>query len=66
MCRIATDTTAGLHLSPAGYEILFQELMKVVGERWPDQSPDKLPMVLPPWNDAEAWTAWEKQYAGAE
>ncbi|EAT79649.2 hypothetical protein SNOG_12849 [Parastagonospora nodorum SN15] len=49
-----------------GYEILFQELMKVVGERWPDQSPDKLPMVLPPWNDAEAWTAWEKQYANAQ
>ena len=45
---------------------MFQELMKVVGERWPDQSPDKLPMVLPPWNDAEAWTAWEKQYANAQ
>lgn len=66
MCRIATDTKSGLHLSPAGYEILFQELMKVVGERWPDQSPEKLPMVLPPWNDAEAWKVWEKQYAGAQ
>jgi lysophospholipase L1-like esterase len=53
-----TDYT-GLHLNPAGYEIFFQELMKVIAERWPDQLPDKLPMVLPAWNDAEGWRVWK-------
>jgi hypothetical protein len=33
--------------------------MKVVEQQWPDQMPEKLPMVLPPWNDHEAWKAWE-------
>jgi len=49
----------GLHLNPAGYEIFYQELIKVIAEQWPDQSPEKLPMVLPPWNDQEAWKQWE-------
>jgi lysophospholipase L1-like esterase len=57
-CSSLTART-GLHLNPAGYDILFQELMKVIAETWPAQSPDKLPMVLPAWNDAEAWKAWE-------
>jgi hypothetical protein len=29
--------------------------MNVVAEQWPDQMPEKLPMVLPAWNDEEAW-----------
>jgi hypothetical protein len=33
--------------------------MKVITKRWPDQSPDNLPLVLPAWNDAEGWKAWE-------
>ncbi|KAH8704600.1 SGNH hydrolase-type esterase domain-containing protein [Phaeosphaeriaceae sp. PMI808] len=49
----------GLHFNPAGYDILFQLLMKLIAERWPDQTPDKLAMVLPPWNDVGAWKAWE-------
>jgi hypothetical protein len=40
--------------------------MKVIVEMWPDQTPDKLPMVLPPWNDAEAWKAWENDSARAK
>lgn len=50
---------AGLHLNPAGYGVLFQALMGVIAREWPDQTPDKLPMVLPAWNDLEAWKAWE-------
>jgi hypothetical protein len=50
---------AGLHLSPAGYDIFFQEVMKLIAQKWPDQMPEKLPMVLPPWDDMEAWKAWE-------
>ncbi|KAF7677619.1 hypothetical protein GT037_004478 [Alternaria burnsii] len=49
----------GLHFNPAGYDILYQELMKVIEQQWPDQMPEKLSMVLPPWNDQEAWKAWE-------
>jgi hypothetical protein len=40
-----------------GYEIIFEELMKVVEENWPEQMPAKLGMLLPAWNDPEAWNA---------
>jgi lysophospholipase L1-like esterase len=60
------DSPTGLHFNPAGYDILFQELMKHIAERWPDQMPDVLDMVLPRWNDAEAWQAWESRQALAE
>lgn len=49
----------GLHFNPAGYDIFFQETMKVISEEWPDQVPERLPMVLPPWNDPAAWKAFE-------
>ncbi|KAF2652738.1 SGNH hydrolase [Lophiostoma macrostomum CBS 122681] len=49
----------GLHFNPAGYDILFHETMKVISEEWPDQVPERLPMVLPPWNDAAAWKSFE-------
>jgi lysophospholipase L1-like esterase len=45
----------GLHLSPEGYRALFDELMNLVGREYPDQIPDKLPFVLPRWDDADAW-----------
>ncbi|KAI0586984.1 GDSL Lipase Acylhydrolase family protein [Pyrenophora tritici-repentis] len=45
----------GLHFSPAGYEILYQEFIKVISAQWPDQIPEKLAMVLPAWNDEAAW-----------
>jgi hypothetical protein len=63
--RRLTDIQAGLHFNPAGYDILFQETMKLIAERWPDQMPDELAMVLPRWNDADAWKAWEDSQARA-
>ncbi|KAL6705475.1 hypothetical protein ACN47E_006740 [Coniothyrium glycines] len=48
----------GLHFNPAGYEILFQEVMQLIRAKWPDQSPENLPFVFPLWNDHEAWKAW--------
>ena len=51
--------TEGLHFGPAGYQLYFQETMKLIAEHWPDQLPEKLPMVFPPWNDQEAWRQWE-------
>ncbi|KAK1910869.1 hypothetical protein P3342_008749 [Pyrenophora teres f. teres] len=47
----------GLHFNPAGYEMLYQEFIKVISARWPDQIPEKLAMVLPAWNDEAAWGA---------
>jgi hypothetical protein len=48
-----------LHFNPEGYEILFNEIMETIAERWPDQMPEELPMVLPAWNDPAAWEAFE-------
>ena len=31
---------------------MLQEVMKVIQERIPSQSPENLPMVFPPWEDA--------------
>ncbi|TKA53902.1 hypothetical protein B0A49_13346 [Cryomyces minteri] len=45
----------GLHFNPKGYKILFEEMMKLVAETWPDQVPDMLPFVLPAWDSATAW-----------
>ncbi|KAJ5770560.1 uncharacterized protein N7511_002611 [Penicillium nucicola] len=44
--------TDGLHLTPAGYRIVYDEVMKVIEAHWPDQMPDNLPMVFPSWLDA--------------
>ena len=49
----------GLHFHPAGYEILYQEVTKLIAELWPDQVAEKLHTVLPGWNDEAAWKAWE-------
>lgn len=51
--------TLGLHFHPAGYQILYEEVTKVIAEKWPDQVAEKLPTVLPGWNDVAAWKAWE-------
>lgn len=45
MARILYD---GLHLSGDGYKLLFREIMKAIGDSWPDQTPDKLPFVYEP------------------
>lgn len=42
----------GLHLTPAGNRIVYDELMKVIQANWPDQTPEVLPMVFPSWVDA--------------
>ena len=45
----------GLHLTPDGYRVLYHQLMALISDTWPDQLPEKLPMVLPAWNELEAW-----------
>ncbi|KAJ5171888.1 hypothetical protein N7492_004481 [Penicillium capsulatum] len=44
--------TDGLHLTPAGYRIVYSEIMKAIRQHWPDQDPDRLPMVFPAWGEA--------------
>jgi lysophospholipase L1-like esterase len=53
---------SGLHFHPAGYKILYDELTKLIAELWPDQVAEKLPTVLPLWNDAAAWEAWNASH----
>ena len=45
----------GLHFTFLAYKLLYEELMKVIAERWPDQLPDELPFVFPRWDDEQAW-----------
>lgn len=45
----------GLHFTPDGYKILFKEFMSLVRTVLPDLEPEKIPFVLPPWDDADAW-----------
>jgi hypothetical protein len=49
------DWFLGLHLTPDGYRVLYHQLMALISDTWPDQLPEKLPMVLPAWNELEAW-----------
>ena len=56
----------GLHMNPAGYQILYDELINVISHNWPDQLPGKLPMVLPPWNDEVAWEAWKNDHVAVQ
>ncbi|KAF1344542.1 isoamyl acetate-hydrolyzing esterase [Delphinella strobiligena] len=45
----------GLHLNPEGYKILYDKLVELIEKQLPDQVPEKLPFVLPSWDDADAW-----------
>ncbi|KAH7115068.1 SGNH hydrolase-type esterase domain-containing protein [Dendryphion nanum] len=49
----------GLHFNPAAYDVFFQEVIKLISEKWPDQLPEQVPMVLPAWNDLAAWEAFD-------
>jgi len=50
-----TDGFQGLHLTPDGYRVLYHQLMALIANTWPDQLPEQLPMILPAWNELEAW-----------
>ncbi|KAG8531525.1 uncharacterized protein KY384_003154 [Bacidia gigantensis] len=42
----------GLHFLPPAYKILYDELMKLIKEQWPDQQPEETSFRLPAWTDA--------------
>ncbi|KAF2763282.1 SGNH hydrolase [Pseudovirgaria hyperparasitica] len=41
----------GLHFSPEGYRVLYEELVGLIAERWPELRPEALPFVLPGWTE---------------
>ncbi|QDS74736.1 hypothetical protein FKW77_000964 [Venturia effusa] len=45
----------GLHLTPAGYQLLYNTIMRCIALCWPDQLPEHLPFILPHWDDGDAW-----------
>lgn len=49
---------SGLHLTPKAYKIVMEELMNLIASAYPDQLPEKLPLVLPAWNDEDAWSGF--------
>jgi isoamyl acetate esterase len=49
----------GLHLSPAGYRVLYYGLMELIKVVWPDQMPDKLKFVLPGWDNIAHWEEFQ-------
>jgi hypothetical protein len=44
-----------LHLSPKAYRLFFDEIMKTIAAKWPDQIPEHLPYVIPAWDDTAEW-----------
>lgn len=48
----ANPVFIGLHLAPAGYQIVYDEVLEVIRTNWPEQDPEKLPMVFPAWVEA--------------
>lgn len=56
-CVLVSDVDnaiQGLHLSPAGYRVIYKEVMQVIKDQIPDQYPENLPSVYPPWEQAPA------------
>jgi hypothetical protein len=50
----------GLHLTPAGYKVVFEELVKVLREKFPEFPPYKMPYgVKVPWETARGDQFWD-------
>jgi isoamyl acetate esterase len=41
----------GLHLTNEGYNVWFEELVKLIKRNLPDDVPEKIPWVFPSWNE---------------
>jgi hypothetical protein len=42
----ADDGNIGLHLGPKGYELVFEELIKLIKEKWPEYAPYRMPYAV--------------------
>lgn len=52
---LSTLLVDGLHLTGEGNRVVYQELTKLISEKWPDQRPEALLFDLPYWGDEAAW-----------
>lgn len=50
--RLSDFLTDGLHLTEAGYNVLFSELMKLIRREIQECAPENLPFVVPEWKEA--------------
>ena len=39
----------GLHFTPKGYHLLYEVVLDLIRQTWPDQHPASLPFVFPDW-----------------
>jgi len=44
----------GLHLKNPSYEIMHEFVTKIVNDKWPEISPENMPMPVPWWGDIVA------------
>ncbi|OKL61046.1 hypothetical protein UA08_03606 [Talaromyces atroroseus] len=49
---LASLLTDGLHFTGGGYKIMYDEVMKTLRAAWPEEAPESLPEVFPPWEIA--------------
>lgn len=45
-------TIAGLHFTPKGYELMYQEVIKTIHDHYPEMKADVLPFIFPTWEVA--------------
>ncbi|PGG99910.1 hypothetical protein AJ80_09265 [Polytolypa hystricis UAMH7299] len=50
--KLAALLSDGLHFNPAGYRIMFDEVMKVIRLSYPEELPDHVPVKFALWADA--------------
>lgn len=42
----------GLHLTPLGYKLVYEEVMKAIKDNYPNIDPDRMPYKYSPWEQA--------------
>jgi lysophospholipase L1-like esterase len=50
--KLQSFFTDGLHFTGDGYRLMYEEVMKTIIAKWPDQAPETLEMVFPGWMEA--------------
>lgn len=54
-CRVWTlgvNMSLGLHFTGNGYKLMYDEVMKTIRATWPEEAPENLREVFPPWDIA--------------
>ena len=52
LCVHSLICSAGLHFLPEAYKVVYDRLMALIHDHWPDQYPETLPFVFPTWTEA--------------